>query len=1648
MQNHVKIWSGTRALSALFKLVHCVLPAVAEYKDLVVSQKNLLTYEDNKIPVGITYQKGDTDGNKNAESTSVHDCEDEEGVTSGPLQFVVHGLTGEQLQDMSADALKGAAMAHLKSRNPFVPSQDNTETKGKKQRSKTVKAPVLAIGRSKMPESLYENPTLYTRIFPWLFPYGLGGMGMSLGASDNIWKQTKMMYHDKQFQFESLFPLLLNNHEQIKQATTGGFLMTNRKNFHKVVDRVMNVDTETLLSLAKKMQEGERVKAETDEEKTCFDLINDLDHVSYSVNGSATSKKHMRNEIWATISYLGAPSWFITFVPADNKNPICFYMADNKIEFKPETKRDHNEIYRLIANNPVAGARFFHLAVELFLKHVLGVGSDHPGLFGKTESYYGTVEQQGRLTLHLHLLLWIANSLSPQQIRERLMGPDSKFKAEMIEYLESCHVGQFSTGSLDEVREKVNQDVQSDGYINPVESLPKRVPEQCAKECGQCDQCKENKAWWDALPDILDDIIFKSNIHTCNQKCTDNWNKACKARFPRTLFKETVIDNKTGTIDMKKLEEWINFYSPILSYLLRSNSDITSLLSGTAIKAIVIYITDYITKFPLKTAAMFDTIRGVFNKNQEYMNGDSSREEKSRKLITQVVNSLTSRLEIGSPMASLYLLGNPDHYTNYTFTVFYWQNYVSFVRKPHSIICEQNLHTNEDDPDDLDNQKVQLMKKGGTIYGYSKLDDYIYRPIIFSHICLYDWVRLHRKDRSRNKSEVNSALDVRDPSPSPDELDILGEDDNDNDRINKSNDDVEQQVERSQFEEEMQESDDELDVISEIVNLDKADNPKQTWHSFLDEHPQKLSHKVKIVADENGHIPNMIPSLPRCDKGDHSYYCCTMLTLFKPWRNGLDLKSVDQDWDIVFNNHVFNERQTQLMQYFNVKYECHDARDDFHQQRKSKEKGASLPSWYNDETVEHYDQEDYVETVLNQMDSQDDSDEIPEEYKLVSAQTAKKDRQVKEMSNILENSGWLDHSLDGTQFDPSLLQDNIGLNSVKHWADLLTNKKKDLLSQKLKSMHKMPKDKGHQFNDDFEENEVVISNEDHLKLNAKMSKKDKQIIKSISTKGTLNEEQDRAFNIVASHAVNPTATQLSMYLGGMAGTGKSQVIKSLITFFGIRDEDYRFMVLAPTGSAAALVHGSTYHSVLGIRETNGEQKTTRKTLNQIKDRLAGISYIFIDEVSMMSCQDMYHVSARLAVAKNNTHDPFGGVNMIFAGDFAQLPPAMNNAPLYSGNVRNRVDGSTTIKGQENAIGKALWHQVTTVVILKENMRQKTQTPEDAKLRTALENMRYRACTDEDILFLRSLIAGKSEGRKKLNQKRFRDVSVITGLNIHRDALNENGAERFASDTDQILETFYSIDQAVITDPSKNRNHKGRGRNVARAPIGSFEQNILWNLPPSLTEQHAGKLKLCKGMPVMIKRNEATECCVTNGAEGTVYDWNYTVMPNKKKVLTVLFLKLKNPPKNVKLEGLPENVVPLKRNGETIVCAMPNGKHIKVIREQISVLLNFGMSDYSSQGRTRPNNVIDLQNCKTHQSFYTALSRSASAEGTIIIQGFEQSKIQNAGNLSGHLRQEFRELELLNEITKLRYENKLPDSVNAKRRYALIQQFKTLKGLFL
>jgi hypothetical protein len=77
------------------------------------------------------------------------------------------------------------------------------------------------------------------------------------------------------------------------------------------------------------------------------------------------------------------------------------------------------------------------------------------------------------------------------------------------------------------------------------------------------------------------------------------------------------------------------------------------------------------------------------------------------------------------------------------------------------------------------------------------------------------------------------------------------------------------------------------------------------------------------------------------------------------------------------------------------------------------------------------------------------------------------------------------------------------------------------------------------------------------------------------------------------------------------------------------------------------------------------------------------------------------------------------------------------------------------------------------------------------------------------------------------------------------------------------------------------------------------------------------------------------------------------------------------------------------------------------------------------------------------SYYSSLSRSASVAGTVIIQGFD-SKVITRG-CSGYLRQEFREQELLDEITKLRYKGKLPTHIEPGTRSAMIQEFQLWKG---
>ena len=113
--------------------------------------------------------------------------------------------------------------------------------------------------------------------------------------------------------------------------------------------------------------------------------------------------------------------------------------------------------------------------------------------------------------------------------------------------------------------------------------------------------------------------------------------------------------------------------------------------------------------------------------------------------------------------------------------------------------------------------------------------------------------------------------------------------------------------------------------------------------------------------------------------------------------------------------------------------------------------------------------------------------------------------------------------------------------------------------------------------------------------------------------------------------------------------------------------------------------------------------------------------------------------------------------------------------------------------QNAAFGKFIWHQFTTVVILRQNMRQKEQTKENKKFRIALENMRYGACTSEDIKLFKDRIANKEINSPSLDDLNFHNVSIIVSTNAKRDIYNEIYSNRFAEEQNTELLSFYSID---------------------------------------------------------------------------------------------------------------------------------------------------------------------------------------------------------------------------------------------------------------
>ena len=158
------------------------------------------------------------------------------------------------------------------------------------------------------------------------------------------------------------------------------------------------------------------------------------------------------------------------------------------------------------------------------------------------------------------------------------------------------------------------------------------------------------------------------------------------------------------------------------------------------------------------------------------------------------------------------------------------------------------------------------------------------------------------------------------------------------------------------------------------------------------------------------------------------------------------------------------------------------------------------------------------------------------------------------------------------------------------------------------------------------------------------------------------------------------------------------------------------------------------------------------------------------------------------------------------------------------------------------------------------MRQSDSSKENDRFRGCLTRMWYGKCNKDDLIWLESRVAGKYNSQLDLSQPQWRYTSVINGH-------NEMAAIRFSRELGKPLHRFYSHDtwgsDNDPADPAENRGMK-RAKTSQKQAITPDMQELLWSLTPKYTDNVPSVLDLCIGMPVMIKFNEATELCVTNG----------------------------------------------------------------------------------------------------------------------------------------------------------------------------------------
>ncbi len=234
----------------------------------------------------------------------------------------------------------------------------------------------------------------------------------------------------------------------------------------------------------------------------------------------------------------------------------------------------------------------------------------------------------------------------------------------------------------------------------------------------------------------------------------------------------------------------------------------------------------------------------------------------------------------------------------------------------------------------------------------------------------------------------------------------------------------------------------------------------------------------------------------------------------------------------------------------------------------------------------------------------------------------------------------------------------------------------------------------------------------------------------------------------------------NVFMSGPGGTGKSYLI-NVIKHLCLQSKK-NFDITAMTGCAAVLIQGKTIQSWGGTGIINSvEIKEYIKRINRNKKIInwIEIDVLIVDEVSMLS-KKTFNILDNIAKSIRKNDKPFGGIQLVFSGDFYQLPPVNDN----------EVDEDASLFCFESDI----WSETfTTIHNLTKIFRQK-----DKEFSKLLNNIRIGNITESNLKILKSRII-PYENNDIIPTKLFPTNDSVKSINkIEHDKLSDRSCKTF------------------------------------------------------------------------------------------------------------------------------------------------------------------------------------------------------------------------------------------------------------------------------